>query len=47
MTVELNPVDTHLMLTNGDPNAFTRLLLDAECKMWESCLPHKENPASK
>ena len=47
MTVELNPVDTYLMLTNGDPHAFTRLLLDTECKMWESCLPHKENPASK
>lgn len=47
MNIELNPVDTHLMLTNSDPNAFTSLLLDAECKMWGSCFPHKENPASK
>lgn len=42
MNIELNPVDTHLMLTNSDPNAFTRLLLDTECKMWESCLPNEE-----
>ena len=47
MNVELNPVDTYLMLTNGDPRAFTRLLLGTECKMWESCFPHKEKPASK
>lgn len=47
MNIELNPVDTNLMLTNSDPNAFTRLLLDTEYKMWVSRLTHKENPASK
>lgn len=46
MSPVLDPVDTYLMLTNSDPNAFTRLLLDTECKMWESCLPNKEKPAS-
>lgn len=47
MTPVLDPVDTYLMLTNNDPNAFTRLILDTECKMWESCLPKTEKSASK
>lgn len=47
MNPVLDPVDTYLMLTNDDPHAFTRLLLDTECKMWESCLPNEETPASK
>ena len=47
MTPVLDPVDTYLMLTNNDPNAFTRILLDTEYKMWESCLPNKKKSASK
>ena len=46
MNVELDPVDTYLMLSNSDPNAFTRLLLDTECKMWEKGISKNETKKS-
>lgn len=44
MNVKLDPVDTHLMLTKSDPNAYTRLILDTMYKVEQSKI---EKPASK
>ncbi len=41
MNTYLDPVDTHLMLTNSDPNANTRLVLDMQYKVEQE---QKENP---
>lgn len=45
MNVELNHVDTYLMLSNNDPNAFIRMVLDTEHKA-DSDERFKENGVS-